>query len=250
MQAIADRLLAKLGDAVHFAAPVRDIRQDGAGVELVADRVRVRAQRAIVAIPPTLSGHIRYDPKLPAPRALLVQRLPAGSSIKFAMIYSEPFWRSDGLSGQSLALGSPVPVTLDACGATTPPGILNTFACGSHARALAELAPAARRQLVLDEMAARFGPKAMNVRGYEEQSWAEEEWTRGCFMAHYAPGVLTQLGHVLREPVGRIHWAGTETSPVMNGFIDGAVRSGERAAEEVLAAVDGAQHVAPAVMVS
>ena len=68
-----------------------------------------------------------------------------------------------------------------------------------------------------------------------EQAWTEEEWTRGCFMAHYAPGVLTQRGHVLREPVGRIHWAGTETSPVMNGFIDGAVRSGERAAEEMLA---------------
>jgi monoamine oxidase len=79
-----------------------------------------------------------------------------------------------------------------------------------------------------------------------EQSWADEEWTRGCFMAHYAPGVLTQLGHVLREPVGRVHWAGTETSPVMNGFIDGAVRSGERAAEEVLAAEGIGRIAAPA----
>jgi monoamine oxidase len=89
---------------------------------------------------------------------------------------------------------------------------------------------------VIDLMTARFGPKTAGVRDYVEQEFASEEWTRGCFMAHYAPGVLTQYGHLLREPVGRIHWAGTETSPVMNGFIDGAVRSGERAAAEVLAA--------------
>jgi len=196
----------------------------------------VHARRAIVAIPPTLSGHIRYEPKLPAERALLLQRLPAGSTWKIALVYDEPFWRSDGLSGQSLAIRSSLPVTIDACGATTPPGILNTFACGPHGHELARLAPAARRQFVIDEMRSRFGPKAERVRDYAEQSWADEEWTRGCFMAHYAPGVLTQLGHVLRDPVGRLHWAGTETSPVMNGFIDGAVRSGERAAHEALAA--------------
>src|SRR6185436_19498549 len=102
--------------------------------------------------------------------------------------------------------------------------------------ALVRLDPAERRALVVEQMTTRFGPKAADVREYVEQDWADEEWTRGCFMAHYAPGVLTQLGHVLREPFGRIHWAGTETSPVMNGFIDGAVRSGERAAAEVLAA--------------
>jgi monoamine oxidase len=235
MQAIADRLADRLGDAVRLGAPVGAIRDDGNGVEVFADGVRVRAQRAIVAVPPTLSGHIRYEPKLPAERALLLQRLPAGSSLKIALVYDEPFWRADGLSGQSLALGSPLPLTLDACAAVTPPGILNVFPAGADARALARLSPAERRRLVLDEMAARFGPRAATPRDYHEQDWAEEEWTRGCFMAHYPPGVLTQLGHLLRVPVGHLHWAGTETSPVMNGFIDGAVRSGERAAEEVLA---------------
>jgi monoamine oxidase len=63
-------------------------------------------------------------------------------------------------------------------------------------------------------MTRRFGPQAAPPREYVEQDWTEEEWTRG-FMAR---------------------WAGTETSPVMNGFIDGAVRSGERVAAEVLAA--------------
>ena len=52
-------------------------------------------------------------------------------------------------------------------------------------------------------------------------------------IAHTPPGVLTEFGSALREPCGRIHWAGTESSAKMYGFIDGAVRSGERAAAEV-----------------
>jgi monoamine oxidase len=236
MQTIADRIVARLGDAVRLGTPVREIRQTGSAVEVAGDRVTVRAERAVVAIPPTLAGHIRYEPTLPAAHALLLQRLPAGFTYKIALVYDEPFWRADGLSGESLGLGSALSLTIDACGATAPPGILNTFACGPDARALARLEASERRRLVVDEMVARFGPKAATVRDYVEQDWAEEEWTRGCFMAHWAPGVLTQFGPLLREPVGRIHWAGTETSPVMNGFIDGAVRSGERAAVEVLAA--------------
>ena len=245
MQGVPDRIVGRLGDAVRLAAPVREIRHGATAVDVVAEHVTVRARRAIVAVPPTLSGHIRYEPKLPASRALLLQRLPAGSVWKIALVYDEPFWRFDGLNGQSLATGSLLALTIDACGAATPPGILNTFACGPEARALARLAPAERRRLVIDQMQGRFGAKAAKVRNYVEQDWTDEEWTRGCFMAHYAPGVLTQLGHVLREPVGRIHWAGTETSPVMNGFIDGAVRSGERAATEVLAA-DGRGAAEPA----
>lgn len=236
MQTILDGVAARLGDGVRLGTPVREIRQDASGVDVVSDRVAVRASRVIVAIPPVLAAHIRWTPRLPTDRALLLERLPAGWTWKFALVYDEPFWRADGLSGQTLVMGSPLAITLDACGATTPPGILNTFAVGPHARTLAHLDPAGRRQAVVAEMATRFGPKAAKVRDFVEQEWAGEEWTRGCFMSHYAPGVMTQFGHLVREPVGRVHWAGTETSAVMNGFIDGAVRSGERAADEVVAA--------------
>ena len=70
---------------------------------------------------------------------------------------------------------------------------------------------------------------------YEEADWEREEWTRGCSAAHLATGVLTQFGRYLRVPVGRIHWAGTETATKSWGTIDGAIRSGLRAADEVLA---------------
>ena len=236
MQTILDAIAARLGDAVRLAAPVREIRQDVAGVDVVSDRVTVHASRAIVAIPPVLASHVRWTPRLPTDRMFLLDRLPAGWAWKLALVYDEAFWRTDGLSGQTLAMESPFIVSIDACGATAPPGILNTFVVGPDARHLARLSPAERRRTVVDEMAARFGPKATRVRDYVEQEWASEEWTRGCFMSHYAPGVMTQFGHLVREPVGRVHFAGTETSAVMNGFIDGAVRSGERAAAEVVAA--------------
>ena len=66
------------------------------------------------------------------------------------------------------------------------------------------------------------------------RAWWNEEWTRGCSMAHFRPGILTRYGHLLREPLGRVHWAGTETATTSHGAIDGAVRSGERAAAEIL----------------
>ena len=236
MQTILDAIAARLGDGVRLAAPVREIRQDANGVDVVSDQATVHASRAIVAIPPVLASHVRWTPRLPTDRMFLLDRLPAGWAWKFALVYDEAFWRTDGLSGQTLAMESPFIVSIDACGATAPPGILNTFVVGPDARELARLAPAERRRTVVDEMAVRFGPKATRVRDYVEQEWASEEWTRGCFMSHYAPGVMTQFGHLVREPVGRVHFAGTETSAVMNGFIDGAVRSGERAAADVVAA--------------
>lgn len=233
-QAVANRIVERLGDAVRFEAPVRRIRQDGGGVDVTADGFTLRAARAVVAVPPVLASEIEWEPALPAEHLTLRRSLPAGAATKFSLVYDEAFWRADGLNGQSLESESPLPFSIDGCGATASPGVLTTFASGPSAQRLAGLDAAERRRLVVDTMAARFGPRATQVRDYVEQDFAAETWSRGCFMSHWAPGLMTTLGARLREPVGRVHWAGTETSPVMNGFIDGAVRSGERVATEVL----------------
>ena len=68
---------------------------------------------------------------------------------------------------------------------------------------------------------------------FVERDWGAEPWTRGCYGAHLPPGAWTQVGAALREPVGPIHWAGTETAERWCGYIDGAITSGERAAAEV-----------------
>jgi monoamine oxidase len=93
-----------------------------------------------------------------------------------------------------------------------------------------------RRQEVLRSVARFVGPRALEPAAFLERDWNAEEWTRGCYGAHLPPGAWTQVGQALREPIGRIYWAGTETAVRWCGYIDGAISSGERAAQEVLAA--------------
>jgi monoamine oxidase len=118
------------------------------------------------------------------------------------------------------------------------PGVIVGFIEGDRARTLGRLEPDDRRRIVLESLGRSFGPRAGSPRDYIELDWSEEEWTRGCYGAHFAPGVWTQYGLALRQPVGLIHWAGTETASVWNGYMDGAVRSGERAAAEILGLLD------------
>lgn len=234
MQATLDRIAARLLGAVRLGAPVRAVAQDDGGVTLTADGVTVRAAHAVIAIPPWLSGIIAYSPKLPTDRALLVQRVPAGYAVKVALLYDDAFWRGDGLSGESIAVGSPLSLTIDGCTTSPPPGILHAFLAGPDAQRWARMDPAERRAIVLDAVTRRFGAKAARPHDYIEHCWADEEWTRGCYMTHFPPGVLTSFGPALRAPVGRLHWAGTETATRSNGFVDGAIRAGERAAAEVI----------------
>jgi monoamine oxidase len=88
---------------------------------------------------------------------------------------------------------------------------------------------------VLDQFARYWGPQAHRPLEFFETNWSADPWTRGCPVGVPTPGTLTAFGPHLKAPVGRIHWAGTETSDYWNGYMDGAVRSGERAALEVVA---------------
>jgi monoamine oxidase len=240
-QTIANRIAAQLGDAIHLSSPVRQITQDDTGVEVVSDTVTVRAQRVILAVPPGLAGHLRYDPPLPADRTQLLQRVPVGSVLKVLTMYDEPFWRNEGLTGQSFAVTDAVGATFDGSTDTGKPGLMIAFAFGPHARALDRLSEDERRRTILDSLAKRFGPRAGAPTLYHELEWAKEVWSGGGIFAHFPTGVLTNYGSLLREPVGRIHWAGTETSSAFHGSINGAIESGERAAREVLRATRGTE---------
>jgi monoamine oxidase len=115
MGAIYEPMRAELGDAVHLEHPVRRIVQDADGVTVIADGMQVRARRVIVAVPISIAGQIDYEPMLPPERALLLQRMPMGAVFKIAVIYDEPFWRAEGLSGESVSAGWPLPLTPDVC---------------------------------------------------------------------------------------------------------------------------------------
>src|SRR5207302_11203459 len=99
------------------------------------------------------------------------------------------------------------------------------------------LAPDARRSAFVEELAAFLGDAARSPVDYIEKDWSQEPWTRGCPVGSLPPGVLAKHGPGLRAPSGRIHWAGTETADYWVGYMDGAVRAGERAAREVQTAL-------------
>ncbi|WP_374024849.1 flavin monoamine oxidase family protein [Mycobacterium sp. HNNTM2301] len=233
MGAIYGPIAAELGDALHFSQPVRHIAQDADGVTVTAADLTIRARRVIVAIPLAVAPSIVYDPMLPVDRAMLHQRMPSGAVIKTSIVYDEPFWRADGLSGQSAAPGSPATLTIDACTDTGDPGVMCVITEGRAARRLTKLNEAERRAALVGELIDRFGEKARSPREYHEQNWTIEQYSGGGMIGHAPTGVLTEFGYTLREPCGRIHWAGTESSAIMCGWIDGAIRSGERAAAEV-----------------
>lgn len=237
-QRIALGMAEALGsERILLNAPVLRIDHGDQGVTLRGDGFEVKAQRVIVAIPPTLAGRIRYAPALDGLRDQLTQRLPMGTVIKVQCVYPKPFWRDAGLNGQATSDVGPVKLTFD----NSPPdghvGVMMGFIEGSDGRAVLRQTPEQRRQGTIESFVRYFGEQARNPLQYIEQNWASEEWTRGCYAGIFPPGVWLDYGEALRAPIGRLHWAGTETAEVWSGYFDGAIRSGERAATEVVAAL-------------
>jgi len=160
-----------------------------------------------------------------------------GSITKFIVMYDSPFWRGDGASGQSVGVRSPIEMTIDVGPPDGTIGVFAAFAFGPYSNQLASRTPEQRRSVVIDALTTRFGAQAGEPTDFVEQNWETEEWSHGCSMAHLGVGALTQFGHALRRPCGRVHWAGTETATVAHGTMDGAARSGLRAAAEAVAAL-------------
>jgi monoamine oxidase len=238
-QRIALGLADALGDRVLTGAPVTDMAWGEAGVLVRAGGAQVRARRAVLAVPPPLAARVRFDPSLPAERDQLTQRMPMGWTIKVNVVYDEPFWRSDGLAGQANSDVRPLGTVFDNTPPSGRPGVLVGFLEGAHAHAAAGLGEKERRDLVVADLVAYFGPKAGDPVAYLELDWAAEEYSRGCYGAFATPGTLTRYGRSLRPPIGPLHWAGTETAMRWAGYMDGAAESGQRAAREVIAALAG-----------
>jgi monoamine oxidase len=239
-QQLSMRMAEELGDRVELSSPVRSIRTDADDV--VAGEVTAR--RAIVAVPPALAGRIEYDPPLPSQRDQLTQRMPMGTVIKCMAVYDEPFWRGDGLTGQAISLPGPAQVVFDNTPPNGSPGLI-AFLEGKDARELATASEAERRDAVLRGLQRLFGRRAAHPTVYVEKDWSAEPYSRGCYAGVFGPGAWTAYGRLLREPAGRIHWAGTETATRWMGYMDGAIQSGRRAAVEAMQAEGAAIVEAP-----
>jgi monoamine oxidase len=236
-QLISEKLAERLGRRVVLKAPVSVVAQNADGVRIVASGQTVEARHVILAVPPALATRLAYSPALPKGKAKLLAALVPGSLTKATAVYDRPFWRDAGLSGQGVTDVGPARTTFDNSPPDGAVGVLFGFVGGSAYAPWGPLPADQRRAQVLESFAAFVGDQARAPVDYFEQDWTKERWTRGCPVAHVAPGVLTKYGPWLRRSVGKVHFAGTETADYWLGYMDGAVRSGERAAREVLAAL-------------
>ncbi|MFC7261330.1 flavin monoamine oxidase family protein [Streptomyces lutosisoli] len=231
---LATKMAAALGSKVVLKAPVRRIVQSGSSALVVADGLAVTASSVVVALPPTLAGRIVYSPALPATRDQLTQRFPLSSIGKAIAVYDKPFWRDAGLNGQVAALTGTTRSTFD----NSPPdgsyGALLAFLDGDQMRAVEDKSDATIKQLILDDLARYFGSQAATPTEFVLGRWDAEEYTRGGAPGFTPPGVLTRFGSSIRKTAGVIHWAGAETATFWNGHMEGAVRSGEQAAADIL----------------
>jgi monoamine oxidase len=230
---LSQRMTDQLGERVILNSPVTDIAQDADEITATCPDATFRAKALIIAIAPALAGRINYSPLLPHKRDALTQRMPMGSVIKVWIAYATPFWRRRGFSGlfssDTAAFGPAFDVT--------PPGTANGIIAGFFdARNSVEWSARTteqRRAEVIRCLTGAFGLEAGAPLEYVEKNWTQERYSLGCYTGMLGPGALTQFGPTLRESVGRIFFAGTESSPIWAGYIEGALRSGARAAAEV-----------------
>ena len=254
-QQLAEGMAVELGARVLLGTPVESVAYgddhvtvgarvvpagaDPADPGAPSGSLRVSAQRAIFAMAPALCGQLRYAPALPGRRDQLCQRMPMGAVTKVHVMYDDPFWRADGLNGQIVAPDSVMESAFDNSPEDASHGAIVGFVAGDDCRRMEAAGAAARQTAVLDGLARAFGPRARTPVEIVEQHWPAEPFTRGGPVAVSAPGALTALGPALREPVGPLHWAGTETATEWCGYLDGALSAGIRAADEVLHALKG-----------
>lgn len=232
-QTLLKKIAVPFDDRIYLNNPVLSVTQED-GVIVETPHLIVRAQKCIATLPPTLYGSIKFNPELPQMKAQLIQRMPMGAAMKCFCIYEKPFWREKGFSGQIVSDEMPVKVTFDCTNSSEDLGVLLVFVEAQDAREFIDKPRLERKRAVLESLVKYFGIEALNVLEYEDKCWTEEEYSRGCYVGNVPPGVITQFKDTVRQPFMHVHFAGTETATRWNGYMEGAILSGERAVEEVL----------------
>jgi monoamine oxidase len=238
-QEIAVRYAALLGDRVRTSAPVRRVTQDANGVTVETDAVQLQARYAIVTTATEHRGDIEFEPALPEATQSLIRSWGLGVLSKAFVAYDKPFWRADGLSGEALADTGTVFITFDVSPSPNGPGILMAF-CDPRVFDAHELDT--RKAQVVQQLTDLYGPEAARPIDYIDHCWNTDSFAPGGPNPVVAPYASVRYGSVLTEPHGRVQWAGTETAGEWTGSMNGAVLSGQRAAEAVARLLLAAEH--------
>ncbi|MEE3852094.1 FAD-dependent oxidoreductase [Gordonia sp. LSe1-13] len=228
---LTDALAAELGERVHTGARVMSITDGETGVTVRTDTLSVVADKVIVAVPPPVASAIAIDPALPTGRLALAHNTYMGSVYKAIAVYPAPFWRERS-GAELIMLGRPGAAVFDTT-APDGPGHLCILVAGPAARELDELTTAERRRLLLDPLVDHLGPEVVGPTDWHEKSWHLDEFVGGGYLALPDVGTTDGFLPMPSEPIGNIHWAGTETAGEHAGYLEGAIEAGHRAAREV-----------------
>jgi monoamine oxidase len=229
---LAQRLADTLGPRVLLASPAERITTTGDRVTVETSRHTITAQYVIVTASPTHRASIEFTPALPDPHYGLARSWRLGALSKAFVAYDRPFWREQGLSGEAVSDDETVFLTFDVSPDADGLGILMAFC---DARGFDGYTDSDRRRRVVNQLIHLYGGSARHPIDYTDFSWGNDVFAPGGPNAALGPKTWTTFGSFLREPVGLVHWAGTETADETSGTMNGAILSGQRAAAEIAA---------------
>ncbi|UNI18406.1 Monoamine oxidase [Purpureocillium takamizusanense] len=230
---------------ITLNSPVRSIEQTQSAVHVTSTRRQYICKRVVVSVPTPLYKEITFTPQLPADKVELSQRNKLGYNNKVIVRYSSPWWRNYGLSGMLQSFAGPVCVTRDTSIERLGQFSLSCFCVGDWGRQLSKLSQEKRFETVITHIEKTLGSvsagKVPLPVGIEEHEWQLDQWAQGCPCPASSPGATVRLERALRSTHGKVHFVGTETAYEWKGYMDGAVRSGARGADEVVTALNAAK---------
>jgi monoamine oxidase len=235
---LVTRLAGTLEDCLLVASPVERITTAGERVTVETSRHAIDARYVIVTASPTHRSTIEFTPALPERHYGLARSWRLGALSKAFVAYDRPFWRDEGLSGEGMSDDETVFLTFDVSPHADGPGILMVFCDG---RGFDAYDKDERRRRVMRHLIHLYGAPARHAIDYTDFSWGNDSFAPGGPNPAVGPKTWTTFGPFLREPVGRVHWAGSETADETSGSMNGAILSGRRAAAEVAARLDSGQ---------
>ncbi|USW55831.1 Putative flavin amine oxidase, YjgF/YER057c/UK114 family, RutC-like superfamily [Septoria linicola] len=240
-QQFAERLVTELPDGVvqlsSAVSSVDQLAQQDVVVKRSGARV-YRARKVVSAVPPPVLKKIHFEPPLPLAKQLLIDSFRYGFYQKVIVVFKTPFWiKKKSSCGLVQSFLGPAAVIRDTSVPVDDKWVLTCFVAGTPGQEWSRHDQPERERQILEQIAAVYEYPAAKHELVEFVTlpWSDEEWTGyGCPSPALPPGVLEVAGHAIRDSVRDVHFVGTETSDVWKGYMEGAVRSGERGAEEVI----------------
>jgi monoamine oxidase len=231
---------ARLSKKIHYSVPVVRIEQSAEDVKAIFLRAgshhTLTGDYLVCAVPFTVQKNIEVAPPFSVEKQRAIEQLPYLSASKIFLQSKERFWVSEGQSGFAMTdmpIGQVWDMTYKQPGTR---GILQAFPISLHSRRVTEMPEKERINFALEQVEMIYPGMREHFEGGVTKCWDEDEWARGA-SSYYKPGHFSSLLPHVARPEDRIHFAGEHTSVWVDGWMQGALESGNRVARELNDAV-------------